>query len=184
MIDTQETKPTGNACGYSGFTAFVRTSTGYPAEGQINVPEILFANMKPRSPRDIIGARAYMALMMKFQVDGGLGHGLHGLWRERTASPEGKEAADVSCEYYEYFRRPPNFHAREKLLPRLYRMRQQHAHYSSTRKENGAELPPAPSPQAGASTISRSEARRSGLPSAWSNEAGGGRSGTRPSAPW
>ena len=87
MIDTQETKPTGNACGYSGFTAFVRTSTGYPAEVQINVPEILFAKMQGRSLRDIIGARAYMALMMKFPIDGGLGHGL---WCERPASPEGK----------------------------------------------------------------------------------------------
>ena len=122
------TKPSSNACGNSGFTAFVRTSTGYPAEGQINVPEILFAKMKPRSLRDIIGARAYTALMMKFQIDGGLGHGLDELWRERPASPEGKEAADVSCEYYEYFRRPPNFHAREKL-PRLYRLRQRHARY-------------------------------------------------------
>lgn len=129
VIDTKETKPSSNACGYSGFTAFVRTSAGYPAEIQINVPEILFAKMKPRSLRDIIGAQPYLAMRMKFQVDGGLGHGLYEIWRERPASPEGKEAAAISCEYYEYFRKPPNFHAREKLLPRLYRMRQSHAQY-------------------------------------------------------
>lgn len=132
VIDTKETRPSGNACGYSGFTAFVRASAGYPAEVQINVPEILFAKTKPRSFREIIGERPYLAMMMKFQVDGGLGHGLYEIWRERPLSPEGKEAAQVSCDYYEYFRRPPSVQARDQLTPRLYRMRNSFPHCFKT----------------------------------------------------
>jgi hypothetical protein len=132
VIDTKEVRPSSNACGYSGFTAFVRTSAGYPAEIQINVPEILFAKTKPRSFREVIGARPYLALMMKYQVDGGLGHGLYEIWRERPGTPESKEAAAISCEYYQYFRNPPNLLVREQLTPRLYRMRQTYAHYFKT----------------------------------------------------
>jgi hypothetical protein len=120
IIQVKDVSADADPCGYSSTTVFVRTSNGWPAEIQINVPEIIYAKQSEDSVRRILGVRWFMNIKMKYQLDGGLGHALYEIYRVAPGSEQGQAAAALSRSYYNYFRSPiPNMTARDGLRQSL-----------------------------------------------------------------
>jgi hypothetical protein len=104
-------KPDSNACGYSGYTVFVRSGGANANKGeiQINYPAMMFAkslkefnaSLGPDRAREIGGKYPI--------VPGGVGHALYEVARAPGAehTPKGKAYAAACKAYYDYFRSDP-----------------------------------------------------------------------------
>jgi hypothetical protein len=93
-------------CGYSGLNFVVRLTNGRSGEIQANIPEVMYGKMTTLRFLDVLGITRYFEFKSRFQIDGGMGHGLYEIWRKEPASAKGRQAAVVSKLYYNYLRWP------------------------------------------------------------------------------
>jgi hypothetical protein len=106
-------------CGYSGLNFVVRMTNGRPGEIQANIPEVMYGKMTTLRFLNVLGTAKYFELRSRFQIDGGLGHGLYEIWRKAQASVKGRHAAMISKAYYNYLRGSPNQRVRQELKREL-----------------------------------------------------------------
>jgi hypothetical protein len=95
-----------NACGYSGYTVFVKSSAGgNPKMGeiQINYPPMMYAkdlgDFRGSMPERVAEMRSRFP-----EVPGGLGHKMYEVYRDQKLTPIGLAHAAASKLYYDYFR--------------------------------------------------------------------------------
>jgi hypothetical protein len=117
-------RPETNACGYSGYTVFVRSggANANKAEMQINYPGMLYAKQLEEFKRDLGEDKARDIAAKYSIVPGGLGHTLYDVAEKKGA---GHQAYAAACKaYYDYFRSdPPSFELGAKAHAELKKLK-------------------------------------------------------------
>lgn len=119
LMKNEETLPHSNLCGYSGYNFVVRLRNGTPGEIQVNIPEVLYG----KGPKDdfcnAAGEQTWNRIRSRFQIESSLGHGLYEMWRKDKCGSNGKVAALLSRQYYDYLRGVPNINVARQLQGEL-----------------------------------------------------------------
>ena len=104
-------KPESNACGYSGYTIFVRSGGANANKGeiQINYPGMMYAKSLPEFEAALGKDKAREIGSRYSIVPGGVGHALYEVARAPGAedTDRGKAYAAACKAYYDYFRSDP-----------------------------------------------------------------------------
>jgi hypothetical protein len=119
IVKDQQTFGHTDPCGYSGMNFVVRLTNGRTGEIQANIPEVMYGKMTTLRFLNVLGVAKYFELKSRFQIDGGMGHGLYEIWRRAAASVNGRRAGIISKLYYNYLRGSPNARVRQELKREL-----------------------------------------------------------------
>jgi len=114
-----ELLPAASPCGYSGLNFVVRLKNGRPAEIQANTAQVMYGQMKEDLFRQSIGLNEYSQVKGKYAIDGGLGHIFYELYRVSAASDNGKRAAELSRNYFDYLRGFPNYQVAQEMQKQI-----------------------------------------------------------------
>jgi hypothetical protein len=113
IIKDIEVNSASDPCGYSGMNFVVRLSNHRPAEIQVNIPVMIFGKEKEADSKGILGNKQFYDLRGKFMIEGGYGHALYEIYRDRPGTYRDKDgifhsvrqqAAYLSRRYYDLLR--------------------------------------------------------------------------------
>lgn len=104
LVKDCETLAKEDPCGYSGHNFVVRLSNGEFGEIQVNTPEILYGKMKPDTFIKKFGLWKYLCIKHKYGLEGGFGHALYEVYRDKPNTLRGQQVARISQRYYDCFR--------------------------------------------------------------------------------
>lgn len=119
LMKNEETKSGSNPCAYSGYNFVVRLRNGVPGEIQVNIPEVLYGKGPREEFCNAAGLKEWNMIRSRFQIESSLGHGLYEIWRKDKAGLNGKFAAILSKQYYDYLRGIPNIQVARPLQGEL-----------------------------------------------------------------
>jgi len=119
LMKNEETMPAGNPCAYSGYNFVVRLRNGVPGEIQVNIPEVLYGKGPREEFCNAAGQKVWDLIRARFQIESSLGHGLYEIWRKDKGGHNGKLAAMLSKQYYDYLRGVPNVGVARRLQEEL-----------------------------------------------------------------
>lgn len=108
LMKNEVTMPGSNVCAYSGYNFVVRLRNGTPGEIQVNVPEVLYGKGPKEAFTNAKCESDWNFVRLRFQIESSLGHGLYEIWRKDKGGNNGKLAALLSKQYYDYLRGVPN----------------------------------------------------------------------------
>lgn len=119
LMKNEETRPGSNPCAYSGYNFVVRLRNGVPGEIQVNIPEVLYGKGPREEFCNTAGQREWNFINSRFKIESSLGHGLYEIWRKDKGGLNGKLAALLSKQYYDYLRGVPNIDMARRLQGEL-----------------------------------------------------------------
>jgi len=119
LIKKFELTPDKSPCGYSGWNFVALLENGRAGEIQLNESQMIYGQMAPDKFKAMLGEPEAAKIQKAYFIEGGLGHILYELYREKTKAPVALEAAPLSKEYFALLRGKPTGKAPIELANKI-----------------------------------------------------------------